>query len=163
MATNSFAQLIDSPLRDACPDEARDFTPWLVANMDRLSNALGIDLEATGMEVAVEQFSADIVGTDNGTGDRVLIENQLEGSDHRHLGQILTYLAGLEAKVVIWIAQSFEEAHLSAVRWLNENTSHDFAFFAVRLRVVPSVIAPSHRSSKLLRNRIHGNVSSARR
>ncbi len=88
------------------------------------------------MEVAVEQYSADIVATDIETGDRVLIENQLEGSDHRHLGQILTYLAGLEAKAVIWIARDFDEAHLSALRWLNENTSHDFAFFAVRLRVV---------------------------
>lgn len=136
MATTSFAQLIDSPLRDAWPNEARDFTPWLVENMDRLSDALGFRLEPTGMEVAVEQFSADIVATDIGTGDRVLIENQLEGSDHTHLGQIMTYLAGLEARVVIWIARDFGEAHLSAMRWLNENTAGDFAFFAVRLRVV---------------------------
>lgn len=131
-----FSHLTDSPLRDAWPNEARDFTPWLVDNMDRLSEALGFPLEPTGMEVAVEQFSADIVATDLGTGDRVLIENQLEGSDHTHLGQILTYLAGLEAKVVIWIARNFDEAHLSAMRWLNENTAHEFAFFAIRLRVV---------------------------
>ena len=131
-----FARLIDSPPREAWANEARDFTPWLVQNMDRLSDALGFRLEATGMEVAVEQFSADIVATDIETGDRILIENQLEGSDHTHLGQILTYLAGLEAKAVIWIARDFDEAHLSAMRWLNEYTAGDFAFFAIRLRVV---------------------------
>lgn len=136
MTSTSFARLIDSPLREAWANEARDFTPWLVENMDRLSDALGFRLEATGMEVAVEQFAADIVATDIETGDRVLIENQLEGSDHTHLGQILTYLAGLEAKAVIWIARDFDEAHLSAMRWLNENTAGDFAFFAIRLRVV---------------------------
>ena len=79
---------------------------------------------------------ADVVATDAKTGSRVLIENQLEPANHRHLGQVLTYLAGLEAKVVIWIARDFDEAHRSAVRWLNDHTTDEFAFFAVRMRVV---------------------------
>ena len=66
----------------------------------------------------------------------MLIENQLEGSDHSHLGQILTYLAGLEAKTIIWIAREFDDAHRSAVNWLNEHTTDPFAFFAVRVKVV---------------------------
>lgn len=136
MATDSFARLADSPLRDAWQDEARDFTPWLFDNMDYLSEALGLELEATDSEVAVDNFSADIIATDARTGDRILIENQLEGSDHRHLGQILTYLAGIDAKCVIWIAREFQEAHRSAIRWLNDNTPEHFAFFAVRVRVV---------------------------
>lgn len=144
MAT-TLAQLSDVHLRDAWPDEARDFTPWLAKNIDRLAKTLGLDLDPPEMEVAVEQYSADIVTSESGTDNRVLIENQLERSDHRHLGQILTYLAGLEAKRVIWIARDFDEAHLSAVRWLNEYTSDAFAFFAVRLRAVrigDSPIAP---------------------
>ena len=136
MAAHNFARLADSPLRDAWQDEARDFTPWLFDNIDYLSEALGLELEATDSEVAVDNFSADIMATDARTGDRILIENQLEGSDHRHLGQILTYLAGIDAKRVIWVAREFQEAHLSALRWLNDNTPEHFAFFAVRLRVV---------------------------
>ena len=133
--TNSFARLTDVPPREAWQNEARDFTPWLVANMDHLSDAVGLKLEPGETEVAVEQFSADIVTTDE-EGSRVLIENQLGNSDHGHLGQIMTYLAGVGAKYVIWVAPDFEEAHRSAIRWLNDNTADDFAFFAVRVRVV---------------------------
>ena len=136
MTTKQFARLSDTSLRNAWRDEAREFTPWLFDNIDYLSEAIGFELEATGSEVAVDNFSADIVATATRTGDRVLIENQLEGSDHKHLGQILTYLAGIEAKAVIWIARDFQEAHRSAIRWLNENTGNAFAFFAIRLRVV---------------------------
>ena len=133
--TTSFARLTDVPLREAWQNEARGFTPWLVANMDHLSDAVGLKLEPGETEVAVEQFSADIVTTDE-EGSRVLIENQLGNSDHGHLGQIMTYLAGVGAKYVIWVAPNFEEAHRSAIRWLNDNTADDFAFFAVRVRVV---------------------------
>ena len=106
-----FARLSDTSLREAWRDEARDFTPWLSDNIDYLSEVLGLELEATETEVAVDNFSADIMATEARTGHRVLIENQLEGSDHRHLGQILTYLAGLDAKSVIWVAREFQEAH----------------------------------------------------
>ena len=136
MATTHFARLSDTSLREAWRDEARDFTPWLFDNIEYLSEALGLALETTDSEVDVDSYSADIVATDSRTGDRILIENQLENSDHKHLGQILTYLAGLEAKSVIWVAREFDEAHRSAIRWLNENTADDSAFFAVRVRVV---------------------------
>ena len=92
MAPTRFTRLSDAAPRDAWPDEARDFTPWLSRNIDYLADSLGIELEVTGIEVTVEKFSADIVARDPRTGDRVLIENQLEASDHKHLGQILTYL-----------------------------------------------------------------------
>ena len=136
MTTTHFTRLLDASPRDAWPDEARDFTPWLFDNIDFLSDALGIELEATDTESAVDNFSADIIAKDVRTGDRVLIENQLEASDHKHLGQILTYLAGIEAKSIVWVARQFQEAHRSAIRWLNEHTDDDFAFFAVRVRVV---------------------------
>lgn len=129
-------KLIDIDPRQAWAHEAHEFTPWLAKHLDRLAETLGIPLELEGTEVAVESFSADIRARNPRDNTMVLIENQLEGTDHTHLGQVLTYLAGLEAQVIIWIATSFREPHLSAIKWLNEHTVEPFAFFAVRLRVV---------------------------
>ena len=132
-------------LREAWSHEAHSFTPWLADNLDRLSTAIGIPLELEGQEVSVESFSADILARNPQNDTRVLIENQLEQTDHTHLGQILTYLAGLEAQVVIWVASSFRDPHLSAVKWLNEHTVAPFAFFAVQVKAVrigDSPIAP---------------------
>ena len=132
-----FGELQDVDLRAAWPHEATDFTPWLAENVERLAKAIGLpSLELEGREVAVAGFSADILARIPSDGSRVLIENQLENTDHSHLGQILTYLAGLEAQTVIWIAKDFREPHLSAIRWLNEHTTETFAFFAVKVRVV---------------------------
>jgi len=131
-----FGHLEDLPLRDAWEHEALQFTPWLAQNIDRLSEAVGIPLELTGTEVAVENFSADILARNPLDDTTILIENQLETTDHTHLGQIMTYLAGLEAQTVIWIAPAFREPHLSAIRWLNEHTADGFSFIAVRVRVV---------------------------
>ena len=136
MTTPEFARLETPDIRTAWPDEARNFTPWLLENLDRLSEAIGIPLEAEGSEVAVESFSADILARNPQDDTLVLIENQLECSDHTHLGQILTYLAGLEAKTIIWVASDFRDAHLSAVDWLNKYTEEQFAFFAVKVKVV---------------------------
>ncbi len=123
-------------VRKVWQHEAQDFTPWLASHLDRLGEALGLRLELEGTEVAVESFAADIKARDVSDGSFVLIENQLERTDHAHLGQILTYLAGLDARKVVWISPEFQDAHLSAIRWLNEHTADDFAFFAVQLRVV---------------------------
>lgn len=131
----AFGSLTEADLRTAWPHEARDFTPWLAENLERLSEALGIPLETETTEAPVGEFAGDILATAP-EGQSVLIENQLEGSDHSHLGQIMTYLAGLEARVVVWIARDFTEPHSSAIRWLNQHTENEFAFFAVKLRVV---------------------------
>ena len=137
-----FGELIDVDISEVWPHEAQHFTPWLADNLDRLSRELGIRLALEGTEVAVEEFSADILAINREDGSRVLIENQYGWSDHRHLGQILTYLAGLEARTMVWISQHFNDAHLSAIRWLNEHTTDEFAFFAVRLRVVRIADSP---------------------
>jgi hypothetical protein len=128
-------KIINVEVRDAWNNEANDFTPWLSNNLDALGEVIGVELESQGIEVSVGPFSADILAKDM-HGRTVLIENQLHSTDHKHLGQILTYLSGLEAEVVIWIAADFREPHLSAVKWLNENTSDEFSFFAIQLRVV---------------------------
>lgn len=136
MTEIKFGRLIDLPLREAWKHEAHEFTPWLAENIDHLSEAIGMQLELTGTEVAVETFSADILARNMQDDSVVLIENQLETTDHTHLGQIMTYLAGLEAQTVVWIAPAFREPHLSAIRWLNEHTADGFSFFAIKARVV---------------------------
>jgi hypothetical protein len=116
--------------------EAHDFTPWLLANADRLAEALSIDLELEAAEHAVGGYSLDLVGRDI-TNDAVLIvENQLAGTDHSHLGQVLTYAAGTGAATIVWIATSFREEHRQALDWLNESTGEETHFFGIELQVV---------------------------
>ena len=131
-----FGRLESVDLRKAWRDEAQVFTPWLAKNLERLSEVIGIPLEAQDTEVSVEQFSADILARNPQDNTLVLIENQLTRSDHDHLGKVLTYLAGLEAQTIVWIASEFTNPHLSAVRWLNDHTADSHAFFAVQARVV---------------------------
>ncbi|MEO1250718.1 MAG: hypothetical protein AAFW81_00045 [Pseudomonadota bacterium] len=142
MTDVQFGRLQDLALRKAWPHEAHAFTPWLAENIGHLAEVIGVPLELTGTEVAVGIFAADILARNPRDDSVVLIENQLEQGDHGHLGQIMTYLAGLDAQTVVWIAPSFREPHLSAIRWLNENTHEDFSFFAVRLRVVRIANSP---------------------
>lgn len=136
MTDVSFDRLRDVALRDAWKHEANHFTPWLAQNIEHIADAVGMPLEITGTEVLVGTFYADILARNPQDDGLVLIENQLEQTDHTHLGQIMTYLAGLEAKTVIWIAPAFREPHVSAIRWLNQHTADGFSFFALKLRVV---------------------------
>jgi hypothetical protein len=140
-------RLISVPVRNAWPNEARDFTPWLAEqeNIALLGDALGLSLEVTGTEVPVGPFYADIVALDRGRNLKVVVENQLERTDHRHLGQVLTYAARLEASVVVWIATEILEEHRAAIDWLNHATTSEFKFFAIAVRAVrigDSNIAP---------------------
>ena len=137
-----FGELNEVELREVWEHEAHKFTPWLAENLERLSKVIGIPIELVDTEEPIGQFAADIVGQNPEDGSRVLIENQLEVSDHKHLGQILTYLAGSEARIIIWVAHSFVEPHLSAIRWFNENTAEPFSFFAVQVRVVQIADSP---------------------
>jgi len=122
--------------RDVWALEAADFTPWLLANADRLSEAIGLELELTTAEHPVGGFALDLVGIDR-TNDAVLIvENQLGSTDHSHLGQVLTYAAGTDAATIVWIATQFREEHRQALDWLNENTREDRRFFGIKLKVV---------------------------
>ena len=131
-----FGRLLKVPIREAWANEAKDFTPWLLENADRLGEVLSMDLALHEAEHSVGSFSLDLLGEDLATGERVIVENQLERSDHRHLGQLLTYAAGVEASVVIWVAESFRDEHLATLRWLNANTEDQIALFAVQVSVV---------------------------
>ena len=134
---SQLGKLESIPLREAWENEASQFTPWLAQpeNIELLSEALGIELEITGQEQSVGAFSADILCKDTGTGQTVLIENQLERTDHTHLGQIITYAAGLNANTVVWISASLREEHRAAIDWLNENTVETLQFFGVEVEL----------------------------
>lgn len=134
-------------LRDVWQHEAHHFTPWLAqaGNLATLSDVLGIDLELTGQEVAVGPYAADIVCKDTMSNTHVLIENQLEKTDHIHLGQILTYAAGLKAQTVIWVASRFTDEHRAAIDWLNNITQDEWQFFGLEIelwRIGASAPAP---------------------
>lgn len=122
--------------RSLWPHEAHDFTPWLVEHIDELGELLGLELEVSEREASVGAFSLDILADDLGRDRRVVIENQLEATDHAHLGQLITYSAGLEATVVVWIAREFREEHRQALDWLNRGDDTKTEYFGVVLDVV---------------------------
>lgn len=121
--------------REVWGSESGDFTPWLAENIDVLGSALDMTLTVEGTEVFVGGFRLDIRATD-GNGDVVIIENQLEATDHSHLGQCLIYAAGLEASTVIWVSRSFRAEFRRAFDWLNERTDNAVQFFGVEVGVV---------------------------
>ena len=118
-------------LREVWKGEASNFTPWLAekGNLDLLGDTLGMELELEAQEKGVGSFSADIVCKNTVDESWVVIENQIEKTDHTHLGQILTYAAGLNAVTVVWIAQRFTDEHRAALDWLNEISSESAQFF----------------------------------
>lgn len=127
--------------------ESLEFTPWLARedNIALLSEALGMELEVEGIEKDVGSFRADILCKDIATDRKVLIENQLEKTNHGHLGQIITYAAGLDVRTVVWIARSFTEEHREALIWLNEVSQDDLRFFGLEIelwRIGESAPAP---------------------
>lgn len=126
----------DENLREVWPTEDGHFTPWLAKdeNIGILSDTLGIELNDPSTEESVGDLRADIVCTD-ANDNRVLIENQLEPTDHKHVGQVLTYAAGLEAVTIIWIAERIKEDHRAAVDWLNQVTIDTVRFFALEIEL----------------------------
>ena len=145
MANLSRLQKVD--LREVWADEAGDFTPWLAheENLRLLGETVGLELELEGEEQGVWPFRADILCRDTAANRYVLIENQLERTDHNHLGQLMTYAAGLDAVVVVWVAAQFTDEHRAALDWLNEVTSEDLSFFGLEVelwRIGESDIAP---------------------
>lgn len=133
------------PLREVWQNEASSFTPWLLENEDVLSDLLGIDITLERREEAVGRFSLDLIGRNNDDGSTVIVENQLEGTDHSHLGQLLTYAGGLDAHTIIWVASDFRDEHRAALDWLNRVTGEETHFYGVVVRAIrigDSVPAP---------------------
>ena len=134
-------------LRDIWNGEATEFTPWLAEeeNITQLGNTIGIELELQEQEKNIGPFRADILCKDTVQGSYVLVENQLERTDHTHLGQLITYAAGLDAVTIIWIAKTFSEEHRAALDWLNSITDDEINFFGIEIeafRIGDSLPAP---------------------
>ena len=147
MSTMNLGRLKKVELREAWTSESTDFTPWLAKeeNLNLLGEAIGIELELESQEKEVGPFRADILCKDTATDNWVLIENQLERTDHSHLGQLLTYAAGLNAVTVVWIAKRFTEEHRATLDWLNERTDEQINLFGLEIelwQIGDSPIAP---------------------
>ena len=124
-------------LRDIWEHEAIDFTPWLekVENLSLLSETIGVEIVLEERESAVGKFSVDLYAKEEGTNRKIIIENQLEATDHDHLGKIITYASGKDAEIIIWIVKEACLEHRQAIKWLNEHTDETFAFFLIEIEV----------------------------
>lgn len=147
MTTLPLGRLERVDLRTAWKNEAVHFTPWLAQaeNISLLAKTIGLELEVQGQEQSVGPFKADILCKNTEDNTLVLIENQLERTDHTHLGQLLTYAAGLKAVTLVWIAERFTEEHRAALDWFNEITDEGFHFFGLEIelwRIGDSPFAP---------------------
>ena len=116
-------------------NEARDFTPWLAENIGELNKAIGLEMEVENMEVQCGPYSADILARDAGTDKYVIIENQLEKTNHDHLGKALTYASVLDAATIVWLATEFTPEHKKALDWLNDHTLDEISFYGVQVEL----------------------------
>ena len=124
-------------LRTIWPHEAVDFTPWLSLdeNMALLADAVGLDITVEETESSVGDFHVDIYASETGTDRKIIIENQLEDTDHDHLGKLITYASGKSADVVIWIVKRAREEHKAAIEWLNNHTDDRIGFFLCEIKL----------------------------
>ena len=145
-------KLFRVPLREIWKNEEYDFSAWL-AEPDRISpqlgDQIGIAITLPQKEAIVGKYSTDILAEEEDTGRKIVIENQLERTNHDHLGKVITYAAGHHASIVIWIFKEITEDHRNAIDWLNKNTDEDRLFFAVQIEARPIRTTPNpHQSSK---------------
>lgn len=124
-------------LRDVWAHEARDFSSWMFKqeNLDQLGTAVGIDIDPIGTESNIGRFRIDILAQEPRTGHKIIIENQLENTNHDHLGKVITYAAGLDAKYLIWVVKDVLPEHLKAIEWLNEHLDNEIYCFLVKIEV----------------------------
>ena len=135
------------PVRELWADEAREFTPWLAGQAELLGEALGLDLTHEGTEVQVGRYKLDLLFRES-NGQLVVVENMFGASDHDHLGKLITYMAGLEARYAVLVAEEIRPEHHSALNHLNTISGDEFGFFAIGLeawRIGGSLPAPRLR------------------
>ena len=133
-------------LRSIWPHEALNFTPWVAENVDLLADAVGLDITVDETESSVGDFNVDIYASETGTDRKIIIENQLEDTDHDHLGKLITYASGKGADAVIWVVKHAREEHKAAVEWLNNHTDDKIGFFLCEIKLFQigdSQIAPA--------------------
>lgn len=131
----AIGKLEEVDIRELWKHEQYDFSEWLAKkeNIENLNEILGLTLVDISKETYVGSYRCDLFARDEATGTKVIIENQLEISNHDHLGKIITYASGLDAKVVVWIVTKAREEHRSAIEWLNNNTNSNVKFFLIEI------------------------------
>lgn len=162
-------KLKEVEIRNLWKHEQYDFSDWLSKNnnIEMLNDILGLTLTDISKEVYVGSYRCDLVATDESSGIKVIIENQLEISNHDHLGKIITYASGLDANVIVWIVKQAKEEHKSAIEWLNNNTNSDINFFLIELhayQIGDSLPAPYFEvvekpNDFIKNNRVNGSQS----
>ena len=134
-------------LRSVWQHETKDFSKWLAqeCNLQQLSDAIGIDIVLEECESSVGSFNVDLYAIEEGAERRIIIENQLEDTNHDHLGKLITYASGKGAEVIVWIVKRARDEHRQAIEWLNQNTGVKIGFFLVEIelwQIDDSAIAP---------------------
>lgn len=124
-------------LRTVWPHEALDFTPWLSQddNISFLADAIGLDITVDETESSVGDFNVDIFASETGTDRKIIIENQLEDTNHDHLGKLITYASGKSADVIVWVVKHAREEHKAAIEWLNNHTDEKIGFFLCEIKL----------------------------
>ncbi len=124
-------------LREVWPHEALDFTPWLAEeeNLALLADAIGLEITVDETESSVGDFSVDIFAMETGSQRRIIIENQLEDTNHDHLGKLITYASGKSAEIVVWVVKRAREEHRAAIEWLNNHTDENISFFLLEIKL----------------------------
>ena len=122
-------------LRSVWPHEALDFTPWLADNIELLADAIGLDITVDETESSVGDFNVDIYASETGRDRKIIIENQLEDTNHDHLGKLITYASGKSADIIIWLVKHAREEHKAAIEWLNAHTDEKVAFFLCEIKL----------------------------
>lgn len=137
MTKKNLGKIKKIELRKAWSHEASDFTNWLAEeeNLRLLSDEIGVDIKLIQTEATVGKFNADILAEEENTGNKIIIENQLEQTNHDHLGKIITYASGFDASMIIWVVKGAREEHRQAVDWLNEHTDEYLAFFLIKVEL----------------------------
>lgn len=132
-----FGEIENVPMNKIWQHEERDFTPWLAQNIDKLGEALGgLQLQVEQTEIYAGNFQLDILAKEISTNKVVVIENQIYKTDHKHLGQLITYASFFKAEIIIWVSQEITEEHRSAIDWLNSSTNDKLEFYAIEANII---------------------------
>lgn len=133
----NLARLKKIELRDVWKHEAIDFTNWLAQeeNLDLLGEEIGFEIKLIKTEANVGTFKVDILAEEENTGRKIIVENQLEDTNHDHLGKIITYASGYNAEIIIWVVRDVREEHQRAIEWLNEHTDEKTGFFLIKIEL----------------------------
>jgi len=130
-------KLVEVDIREIWKNEATDFTKWLASeeNLSALGEEIGIGISLIKTEARVGAFSADILAEEEKTGRKIVIENQLEQTDHDHFGKLFTYGSGYNASILIWVCREVRDEHRQAIDWLNDRTDNDLHMFVIKMEV----------------------------